>query len=134
MPTFSALTSFPGKKPSAVRMEIRARSKWEDVTHHTRKPRNERYQRSPRPVSIKISPIIHADENDRLTKVNRPSDKLTTIITVDVEIDVGRHRNKPKNTNVEEPPISKPPPKIHWNGVVTQVNIVALSKYEDTHK
>ena len=38
-------------------------------------------------------------------------------------------------TNAEGPPIWKPPPKIHWNDVVSiQKDIMALSKYEDTYK
>ena len=50
----------------------------------------------PSPRGYTNSPIIHADENDRLTKVNRPSDNTTTIITVDVEIDLRPRRNELK--------------------------------------
>jgi hypothetical protein len=36
-------------------------------------------------VDMKTSPIIHTDKNDRLTKVNRTSDNIATIITAKVD-------------------------------------------------
>ena len=137
-PTFTALTSFLGKKPSATRTEIKIQSTWEEITCRTRKSRNNLHQISPRSVGIEISPIFHTDINIWLAKFNRPGDNTDTTAMITVERDLRRHRNKPikrkRTKNMEGEPNWDPPLKIHWDDGVIQVHITELSKYEITHK
>ena len=59
------------------------------------------------------SPVIHADENDRLAKFNGPSDNTSAIVSAEPNFKTGVEA-KEKETDAEVPPIWKPPPNIHW--------------------
>lgn len=55
------------------------------------------------------SPVIHADENDWLTKIDRSRDDATAIVSVGPNLKTALKQGK-KETNEEDAPISKPPP------------------------
>ena len=57
-------------------------------------------------VNMRPSPVIHADENDRLAKFDGPRDNATAIVSAEPNFKTGVVGAKEKKTDAEDPPIS----------------------------